>query len=172
MLKIIAVIIGLIWPNTVPSRTKVGKGSTFYPIEKLNNGVFACGGAEWTDPDAPVCATLPPTRRSWGIPCGAWVHIENVRTGDSAWCKVMDRGPYGKHDANGEWFNSAKDSREAKAEGREPRKGKQRAVIDMSRSVSKKLGSNGMLKVRIRWWRNNDKHDLLNLVHFGGEIYK
>jgi hypothetical protein len=171
MIEAIIIILALIFPDATPTRTKTGKGSTFYPIEKLNNGKFACGGGDWTDIDWPVCATRTPTSKTWGIPCGTWVHIENVRTHDTAWCKVMDRGPYGKHDANGVWFNSSLDRRQAKAENRDRRKGKYRGIIDMGRSVSKKLGSNGMVRVRVRWWKNNPLRGMLDKLHFGKDIY-
>ena len=171
MIKIILIILAFIYPpEQKPTKVKVGTGSTFYPNEKLNNGKFACGG-DWVDPDIPVCATRTPSRRSWGIPCGAWVHIENVRTGDTAWCKVMDRGPYGKHDENGKWFNSSLDRRQAEAEGRERRKGKYRGIIDMSKSVSDKLNSKGLLRVRVKYWKNNEHRELLDNTFFGKDIY-
>jgi hypothetical protein len=173
---IITLLLSLTMPEGKPDKVKVGKGTTFYPVEKgLNNGKFACGGQEWKDPDLPVCATRGPAKRSWSIPCGTWVHIENVRTGDTAWCKVMDRGPYGKIDTEGhdkgEWFNASVDRKLAEEEGREPRKGKYRAVIDMSRSVSKKLRSKGILKVRIRWWRNNPLRQSLDNILIGRDIF-
>lgn len=102
------------------------------------------------------------SRKSRKSLCGEWVLIENTRTGDTAWCKVMDLGPYGKISPEGEWFNGAVDRREAKEQGRPPRKGRYRSIIDMSRSVSKQLNSKGMVKVKVRWWRNNRFAPLLD----------
>ena len=162
MLKeaIVAVTLAMMTaPTKKPTRIRVGKGTTFYPIEKgLNNGILGCTGQEWEDPEWPVCAT-----RKVDFPCGAWVRIENVRNGNKSWCKVMDRGPYGKIDENGEWFNAKKPEHEG-------REGAYRSLIDMSSSVSEQLGSNGMIRVKVRYWKHNPYHDWLDVIHFGGEI--
>lgn len=171
MSKIILIILAFISPpEQRPTKVKVGIGSTFYPHEELNNGKFACGG-DWIDPEWQVCATRTPTRESWGIPCGAWVQIENVRTKDTAWCKVMDRGPYGKHDADGVWFNAALDRKQAAKEGRKRREGKYRGIIDMSKSVSDQLNSNGLVRVRVKWWKRNHLREILDNTYFGKDIY-
>jgi len=75
----------------------------------------------------------------------------------------MDRGPYGKYDADGKWFNSATDRKRSKIEGRPPRKGSYRAVIDMGHKVTEALGSNGgTIKVRVKWWRKNELAGVLD----------
>mgnify|MGYP003647384851 CR=1 FL=1 len=148
MWKIILALL-VLFPETKPNRVQVGMATTFYPKEKgMNNGILGCTGEKWKNPDQPFCASRT-------IPCGTWVHVENVKTKDTTWCKVMDRGPYGKYDADGKWFNAATDRKAAKKEGRERRAGTYRAKLDMSRSVAKKLKSKGMVKVKIRWWRDN-----------------
>ena len=138
-------------PAKRPTRIQVGTGTTFQPKEKgLNNGILGCTGEEWTDPDLPICAHRT-------LPCGSWVQIENLGTGNIAWCKILDRGPYGKLDENGEWFNAAVEKE---------RDGEFRSVIDMSKAVSEKLNSMGMARVRIKYWKNNPYNNLLDLIHF------
>jgi cytochrome c-type biogenesis protein CcmH/NrfF len=80
-----------------------------------------------------------------------------MRTGDTAWCKVMDKGPWGKRDVNGEWFNAATDRKRAKEEGRKARcpKCKYLAILDMGPTVAKAMKSKGRVKVRVRVWKNN-----------------
>ena len=141
--------------TTKPTSQK-GKGTTFRPIEKgLNNGILGCTGGQWVDPNQPYCASRT-------IPCGTWVYIENLSSGGHAWCKVLDRGPYGKIDKNGNWFNAAKDRKQAKEEGKPLRVGQYRSIIDMSPLVSLSLGSKGMSTVRVSWWKKNPYAELLD----------
>ena len=85
------------------------------------------------------------------IKCGTWVSVQNIRTGASTVCQIMDRGPYGKRDANGVWFNAATDRKRAKKEGRPPRVGTYISILDMSQAVSDALGSKGRIKVKVEW---------------------
>lgn len=96
--------------------------------------------------------------RATDMPCGVWVQVENVANGNTAWCKVMDRGPYGKLDKNGKWFNAAINPEkcpECKFKG----------VIDMGQSVADRLGSNGAVTVKVKWWKNNPLAPLLDEVY-------
>lgn len=163
MTKIILALLALLTPMDKPSQTLVGKATTFYPVEKgLNNGILGCTGEKWVDETLPYCAS-----RKHSL-CGQWVLVENVRTKDAAWCKVMDKGPYGKKE-NGEWFNSATDRKKAKKEGREPRcpKCAYLGILDMGPSVAKKLKSKGRVKVRVKVWKNNPLAAALDKKYLG-----
>ena len=150
MKVMIVALVGLLMLSTTAvlakaSRTQVGSATTFHPIEKgLNNGILACTGKKWRDESLHFCAHRT-------IKCGTWITVENVRTGMHTICKIMDRGPYGKRDVNGKWFNAATDRKRAKKEGRPPKKGKYISILDMSQAVSDILGSKGRIKVEIVW---------------------
>jgi hypothetical protein len=152
----ILILLGITKELPDPDVSVSGKASIFYPVEKTNNGILACGGGKWEDKNLPLCAY-----RNMGTPkenkldCGSWVLIKNERTGKEAWCKVLDRGPYGKIDEDGNWFNGATEYKEAKAEGRSQKKGRWRGIIDMSPAVAKKIGHNGMEKVTVKFWKTN-----------------
>ncbi|MCF6205323.1 MAG: hypothetical protein L3J47_00320 [Sulfurovum sp.] len=155
MLEIFLLLLSLLNPEG-RSQTQVGKGTTFYPVEKgLNNGILGCTGERWVDPIIPYCASRT-------IPCGTWVYISNLSTKKVSWCKVMDRGPYGKYDSSGKWFNAATDRKAAKKAGTTPRTGTYRAIIDMGSSVSNQLGAKGLARVKVRWWRSNKLAPLLD----------
>lgn len=148
MLPVLAVLTAFGSPNY----KRTGIGTEFYPVEKYNNGIFACSLERWHpwQRDAPVCAHRT-------LPCGSWVFIKNLKTKKTAWCKIMDRGPYGKRDKNGIRFNSAIDRKQAKRQRRPPKKGRYIALIDKSSGVTKELGATGFTRVRVYWWKNNPK---------------
>lgn len=163
MIDTIELILTIIFATlNPPTQTQVGKASTFWPYEPgLNNGKFACGG-DWEDETLPVCAHRT-------LPCGSWILVENLETDDWAWCKVMDRGPYGKLDGNGKWFNSALERKAAKKEDRKPRKGRYRGILDMGPSVSSAVGSDGMLEVKIWWWKDKELNATLDKLLYKSE---
>lgn len=73
--------------------------------------------------------------RTW--PIGARVRVTLVRTGKSAVGVVLDRGPYGKKDKDGVWFNS-----------RQPRSNRKRwgrylGCADLTPAMGKLIGHNG-----------------------------
>jgi hypothetical protein len=76
---------------------------------------------------------------------GSWVRVTNLRTGKSTRARVIDRGPYGKLDAQGRWFNGARDR---------TRKGTWRGCADLTPAVAKRIGHNGFERVRlVSWYR-------------------
>ena len=120
-----------------PDYTNTGIASTFTAHEKWNNGKFACGG-DWEDPDRAVCA------HRW-LPCGTWIEVESKKTGRTAWCEVMDRGPYGALSSDGKWV--LKRPRDPKTKS-----AKWRGIIDLSPSVTNAIGTGGFGVVTIRSW--------------------
>lgn len=114
-------------------RSDTGVASTFFPRERLNDGILACdGGRRWTDERELLVA-----HRS--LPCGTVVVIENMRTGALVAARVLDRGPYGAV-LDGQW--------RVKIRARDP--GTWRGILDMSPEVAKRVGiSHG--KIRL-WW--------------------
>lgn len=145
------------WANT-----QVGVATKFFPKEEHNNGKFACAGrtellprdthSAWEDEDMPICA------HRWA-PCGTWVRVENLRTNEVSWCLVADRGPYGATTADGDWVLRAPANKDA------PKDAKYRAVIDLSPSIARKIGSKGWAKVRIKWWRPKRRTLVMDLWH-------
>ncbi len=76
--------------------------------------------------------------RTW--PMGARIIIKNLRTGLEAHARVIDRGPYGKLDKRGRWFNSRKERK---------RVGKYRGCADLTPSLAKAIGHDGRDRVQI-----------------------
>ena len=76
--------------------------------------------------------------RRW--PMGTWVVVENIRTGKSTLAQVADRGPYGKVDADGNWFNGARDK---------VREGKWKSCADLMPDVANEIDHNGTDRVRL-----------------------
>ena len=71
------------------------------------------------------------------LACGTQVFLFHPRTGRSVIAAVVDRGPYGATDEEGNWFIKKKRS--------EP--GQWRGCLDISRAVQKALGHNGFEKI-------------------------
>ena len=94
----------------------------------------------------PVSVTdMGVAHRTW--PMGASIRITNLRTKKSAYGVVLDRGPYGKVDADGKWFNSRRERN---------RIGEYRGCADLTPALAKAIGHNGRDRVRItliRWRR-------------------
>ena len=141
-------------------RTDVGIASYFKPVEKHNNGIFACAGRtpmlpykthrEWKDPEMPICASRT-------IPCGTWVYVENLKTKDTTWCMVADRGPYGAKMPNGKWVVKRPGDPKTKA-------AKYRGIIDLSPRVMREAGTKGWGRVRIRWWPKSRQNKLMKEI--------
>jgi hypothetical protein len=73
-------------------------------------------------------------------PLGSWVKVTNLRTGKSARVRVIDRGPYGKVDARGRWFNGARYPR---------RRGRYRGCVDLTVATARRIDHNGFERIRI-----------------------
>ena len=68
------------------------------------------------------------------LPIGSLIRITNLRTGLSAKVRVIDRGPYGKLDKRGRWFNGARDKK---------REGTYRACADLTERLARTIKHNG-----------------------------
>jgi hypothetical protein len=73
-------------------------------------------------------------------PLGSWVKVTNLRTGKSVRVRVIDRGPYGKLDARGRWFNGARHPR---------RRGRFRGCVDLTPATARRIDHNGFERVRV-----------------------
>lgn len=88
--------------------------------------------------------------RRW--PIGSKVLVVNVRTGLEAEAVVLDRGPYGKVDDDGKWFNGRK------KKNRE-REGEYRGCADLTPRLARLIGHKGLDPVvLILLKRGNNKH--------------
>ncbi len=88
--------------------------------------------------------------RTWKM--GTVVKVKNLRTGKVATGVVLDRGPYGKLTADGEWFNGSPGARKKRAKKGEPEPvGEYRGCADLTPSLAKLIRHNG--RDRIRIWR-------------------
>lgn len=67
------------------------------------------------------------------LPMGARVLVTNLRTGKSVVATVIDRGPWGKVDEKGNWFNGRKQRK---------RKGRYRGCADLTPRLVQLLGHN------------------------------
>jgi hypothetical protein len=77
------------------------------------------------------------------LPCGTVLMIENPRNRKMALCQVLDRGPFGALDEDGEWL--------IKRHADEP--GDWRGILDLSPAVADALEFNGREKVHIFYQR-------------------
>jgi len=99
-------------------------------------GVLACGdGSQTIWNTRNVCA-----HRFY--PCGTFLIVENIRTGERTWCEIMDRGPYGAYVYDG-------GARKWVVKKRRSDPGEWRGILDMSPDVSISIGHNGFEHVRI-----------------------
>lgn len=150
-LVVLLTILPTPWSPTLdgPITVAVGNASTFGPVDPgMNNGKLACGGDEWEDTSLPICAHRT-------LPCGTWVSVRNLRNGKQTWCKVMDRGPYGKLSPEGEWFNGALYPDHT---------GTFRSILDMGPVPSGRINKRGIERVRIKVWRNKLLDDILDAL--------
>lgn len=76
--------------------------------------------------------------RTW--PIGSVVLVANIRTNKSVLAVVIDRGPYGKLDAQGRWFNARKER---------SREGAYRGCADLTPRLAKLIGHNRKERVRL-----------------------
>lgn len=115
-----------------PPKPSVSGLSTIFGSkgDKWAGGTLACSPRKIVG-DQHVCAHRT-------LPCGTLLALENPRNGKRSWCLVMDRGPYGALDENGEWF--------VKTDPDEP--GKYRGVLDISPASAKLMEHNGFQKIR------------------------
>lgn len=91
------------------------------------------------------------------FPIGSTVRVTNIRTGISQEVLVIDRGPYGKLDSNGKWFNGQKERN---------REGTYRGCADLTPRLARILRHNGKDTVRIIWIKDGRKrHELKHRRH-------
>jgi len=79
------------------------------------------------------------------LPFGTMVLIENSSNGRRTWCRINDRGPYGRLDEEtGEWGVEVSSSSEIKWRG----------ILDMSIATAEALGTRsvGLQTVYLRYW--------------------
>jgi len=87
----------------------------------------------------PVSATdMGIAHRTWKM--GSRVRVTNLRTKKSALGVVLDRGPYGKLDSAGAWFNSRRERQ---------RVGKFRGCADLTPALAVAIGHDGRDRVMI-----------------------
>ena len=83
------------------------------------------------------------------LPFDTVILIENPRTGRRAWCRVNDRGPYGRIDEQGVWGIEVASAEEGASIA-------WRGVLDMSIRTARALGNMdaGLQHVALRFWRS------------------
>lgn len=89
--------------------------------------------------------------RTW--PVGSVVLVTNLRTKQSMLAVVIDRGPWGKIDSKGKWFNP-RERIKVKGKKRGPfkdlhRKGVYRGCADLTPRLAKLIGHNRKERVRL-----------------------
>lgn len=84
--------------------------------------------------------------RTW--PVGSVVLVTNLRTKKSMLAVVIDRGPYGKLDADGNWFNARKER---------DREGVYRGCADLTPMLAKLIGHNQKERVKLQLLWTIDK---------------
>lgn len=72
--------------------------------------------------------------------CGTILHVYNPKTEKSAYCAVMDRGPFGALLEDGKWVIKIRRS--------DP--GRWRGILDVSPGVQKLIGGTGWDRVKIK----------------------
>ena len=80
--------------------------------------------------------------RTW--PMGAKIRITNLRTKLSANGVVLDRGPYGKLNKDGKWFNSRR---------HRDRLGRYRGCADLTPALARLIKHDGKERVRIELFK-------------------
>jgi hypothetical protein len=76
--------------------------------------------------------------RRW--PIGSPIRIKNLETDQVSYGVVLDRGPYGKTDADGNWFNARRERE---------RDGTYRGCADLTPDLARAIGHKGKTKVKI-----------------------
>lgn len=77
--------------------------------------------------------------RDW--PIGASIRVGHIASGRTSRAVVIDRGPYGKLDAKGRWFNGARDRK---------RSGTWRGCADLTPALARRIGHRGRDWIYIR----------------------
>lgn len=77
------------------------------------------------------------------IPLGSEVILINPTNGNAATPRVIDRGPFGRRDSKGRWYNGAPIYRRALRRGEDPPEDGWLACVDMTPWVQKQLGHSG-----------------------------
>lgn len=123
---------------SVPDRAPdlVGKAARYGMVGDSKHGgrnPLACAPGHRPTPTMRVCA-----HRS--MRCGTRLVLQSVKTGRVTICAVMDRGPFGRLDANGVWFNGAKHPE---------REGTWRGILDTTPAIYRELGVRGITELRV-----------------------
>lgn len=90
------------------------------------------------------------------LPFDTLILLESRYTGQRAWCRVNDRGPYGALDADGQWQVSVTHNEELAWRG----------ILDMSIATAESLGSRsqGLRTVHLRHWSRGVRPAPFNLA--------
>ena len=90
------------------------------------------------------------------LPFDTVVLIENSTNGRRAWCRINDRGPYGRMDELGEWGVEVSSSAEIRWRG----------ILDMSIATADALGTRavGLQNVYLRYWPERRRRPLFDLA--------
>lgn len=121
----------------VPGRAadEVGRASTYGRADDSHGQAhLACAPEHRIDADDHVCA-----HRS--LRCGTLLLLEHE--GRTTVCRVMDRGPFGKHDAAGRWFNGARERERA---------GTWVGILDLAPAVRAELAPGNGGKLLVNAW--------------------
>lgn len=118
----------------LPPTNQVGLAS-WYGDGAWHGDITANG--EDFDPHTYTCAHRT-------LPFDTVVLIENSANGRRAWCRINDRGPYGRIDEEGQWGVEVSRSSEIRWRG----------ILDMSIATADALGtrSAGLQNIYLRYW--------------------
>lgn len=120
--------------------------SLFIP-EICNATTFAQPGDKWLGGDSPVLRRkILPTDNGVAhreFPLGRWVSITSLRTGETTEARVIDRGPFGRIDEDGDWYNGVEVFREANRAGEDIPKDGWRGCLDMTPRVANAIDADG-----------------------------
>lgn len=106
-----------------------------YPGDKLAGGVAPYLGRHVRPSDNGIAHRT--------LPLGARVLLVNPANGRSARPRVVDRGPFGRRDATGKWYNGAPLYRRALRRGELPPAEGWLACVDMTPRVQRRLRHSG-----------------------------
>lgn len=97
-----------------------------------------------------------PTCAHRNLPFDTVILLESKRSGQRAWCRVNDRGPYGALDQDGQWQVSLTSSETLAWRG----------ILDMSIATAESLGSRalGLRSIHIRHWGRRARPAPFNLA--------
>lgn len=155
-----AMVLGAMSPESLPPAHQYGTASRFGDAgDRWIGGTLMCRPDEYVNSEENMCA-----HRHY--PCGTILIVKNVRTGKMTWCEVTDRGPYGANVFAGRGrtadivsLSSGKLAWYVKKRlnHRPPASlcpsggcvGRWRSIVDLSPSVSKAIGHNGLERVSV-----------------------